>query len=156
MASSDQKIKVIHVRQLLVQLIAGLYILLFLYTATSKLADYSNFQLQMSKSPFITNYSAILVWLVPIAEIGIALLLIFPKTILLGLYSSFSLMVLFTLYVFGILHFSQEIPCSCGGIVSAMSWQQHLVFNCVFVVLAVLAIVLQTNSRPITDLKKSS
>lgn len=133
-------------RQLIVQVIAGLFILLFLYTATSKLADHQTFQLQMSKSPFITNYANLLVWLVPVVEIGVALLLMFPKTILQGLFASFGLMTLFTLYVFGILHFSQEIPCSCGGIVSAMSWQQHLVFNCVLVVLSIIAIVLQNDS----------
>lgn len=139
----------------LVQLVIGMYILLFLYTATSKLADYDTFQIQMSKSPFITGYAATLVWLVPGLEIGIALLLMFPATKVFGLYGSFCLMSLFTIYVFGILHFSQEIPCSCGGIISAMSWQQHLLFNVFFVLLAVIAIVFQTDNSKKTDLSEA-
>jgi len=139
-----------------VQITAALFILLFLYTATSKLADYHSFQLQMSKSPFITNYANLLVWLVPMVEIGTAALLMFPKTVLPGLFASFGLMAFFSLYVFGILYFSQEIPCSCGGIISSMSWEQHLGFNCVFVVLAIIAIVLQSHPVKLTDLEKSS
>ncbi|MBE9601865.1 MauE/DoxX family redox-associated membrane protein [Pedobacter sp. MC2016-24] len=156
MIRSDQKNRVLSVRHLFVQTVASLYILLFLYAATSKLADFGTFQLQMRKSPFITAYAAVLAWLVPMVEIGIAVLLIFPKTILPGLFASFGLMTLFSLYIFGILHFSQEIPCNCGGIISAMSWDQHLAFNCVFLLLAIIAIVLKSDPVKITDLKKSS
>jgi len=49
--------------------------------------------------------------------------------------------------VLAILSFSKELPCSCGGVLQEMSWQQHLVFNIVFTLLALLAAILERKRR---------
>jgi methylamine utilization protein MauE len=67
-----------------------------------------------------------------------------PKTRLLGLYASFSLMTMFTAYIIAILRFSEFIPCSCGGVLSHMSWIQHLWFNVAFIFFALTGIILQS------------
>ena len=131
-------------KRVLVDIICYLFVLLFLYAATSKLLDYSKFQLQMGKSPIITDFANILVWLVPGVEIVISIMLIMDRTRMLGLFAAFTLMVLFTGYIYAILNYSDTIPCSCGGVLEKMSWSQHLIFNCVFVALAVVGILLQT------------
>ncbi|MEJ0031509.1 MAG: MauE/DoxX family redox-associated membrane protein [Bacteroidota bacterium] len=38
-------------------------------------------------------------------------------------------MVMFTAYIVVITRFSEYTPCSCGGVLEKMSWDQHLVFN---------------------------
>ncbi|WP_316837884.1 MauE/DoxX family redox-associated membrane protein [Pedobacter nutrimenti] len=131
-------------RGVIVEVISGLFFLLFLYAATSKLMDYDKFQIQIGKSPILTDFAGVLVWLVPAVEIGVCLLLIFPRTIMLGLYGCLLLMAMFTAYIIAILNFSDSIPCSCGGVLAAMSWEQHLVFNVVFLVLAIVGILLQS------------
>ena len=60
-----------------------------------------------------------------------------------GLYAAFSLMAMFTVYIYIVVHYSSFVPCSCGGILEKMSWDAHLVFNLVFVLLAALALLLQ-------------
>lgn len=130
-------------KQMFIDAIAALFVLLFLYTATSKLAEYDKSLLQMSKSPIITDYAYFLVWLVPTIEIIIAILLMLPKTIMAGLYAAFTMMTLFTVYIIAILNFSDSIPCSCGGVLAAMDWNQHLIFNIVFIILAITGIILQ-------------
>mgnify|MGYP001346109640 CR=1 FL=1 len=40
------------------------------------------------------------------------------------------------------LHYSFYVPCSCGGVLLQMSWQQHLVFNIVASLLALAGITL--------------
>jgi uncharacterized membrane protein YphA (DoxX/SURF4 family) len=125
---------------IIVDVIAGLFVLLFLYTASSKLLDYQNTELGMSKSPIITDFAPILVWLVPAIEIVISILLLIPKTTLTGLYASFMLMVIFTAYIFFILNYSSFIPCSCGGIIAALSWSQHLIVNIVFIIMALIGV----------------
>ncbi|SMC97113.1 DoxX family protein [Pedobacter africanus] len=137
-------------KQVLVDIIIYLYVALFFYTATSKLMDYDKSELQMSKSPIITDYSHILVWLVPVTEIIIGLLLVIPKTVLNGLYAALMLMVLFTVYIYSILNFSSYVPCSCGGVLQNMSWQQHFIFNVVFIVFAIVGIYLKLHIRKTT------
>lgn len=120
------------------------FFLLFLYAASSKLLDYEKSELQMSKSPIITDFAFILVWLVPSTEIIIAIMLVIPRTTMLGLYATLGLMSMFTAYIIAILYFTDSIPCSCGGVLEKMSWDQHLIFNIFFMILSVTAILIQT------------
>lgn len=127
----------------IIDVISYLYILLFLYAATSKLVEYDKFQLQISKSPIITDFAQILVWMVPALEIMISIMLLVKRTLMLGLYAAFALMCLFTAYIYAILNFTDSIPCSCGGVLEKLGWAEHLIFNIGFMVLALTGILLQ-------------
>lgn len=60
---------------------------------------------------------------------------------------------MFTAYIVIILHFSYFVPCSCGGILEKLGWTEHLIFNVVFVLLAIVAILLQAmNNRILIQL----
>jgi len=134
-------------KRVIVDVICYLYVLLFLYTATSKLINYGISESQMEQSPIISDYASTLVWLVPVIEISIALIIIIPRTKLLGLYAALLLMLVFTAYIYVILNYSSSIPCSCGGIVQNLTWNQHFFLNISFVGLAVLAIFANKNHR---------
>lgn len=126
--------------------IAGiLYVVLFVYAATSKFFDFHNFQVQLGQSPVLTAYADWVSWGIPLVELIIASLFIFPKYVLLAFYGSFSLMIMFTTYIIVILNFSDFIPCSCGGVLEKMSWTDHVIFNCVFIVIAVAGIKFSNN-----------
>src|SRR5688572_29656190 len=71
------------------EVISSLLIILFIYTALSKLSGYNTFTIQLSKSPFITSYARSIAWSLPAGEILISLLLVFKRTRLIGLYASF-------------------------------------------------------------------
>ncbi|RFM34758.1 MauE/DoxX family redox-associated membrane protein [Chitinophaga silvisoli] len=121
----------------------NLLVMLFLYTAISKLLNYSETVLQMEKSPFITQYAYLLSWGMPVLEIIIAILLIVDKTRLYGFYASLFLMVLFTAYVFAMMHYSYYLPCSCGGILSLLTWTQHLWVNVFFIFVALTGTIFE-------------
>jgi hypothetical protein len=38
-------------------------------------------------------------------------------------------MLLFTVYLAWMIQFAAHLPCNCGGVISSMSWKQHIVFN---------------------------
>jgi uncharacterized membrane protein YphA (DoxX/SURF4 family) len=118
---------------------------LFVYASVSKLLDFENFQIQLGQSPLLSAFAGWVSWGVPIVEIVIALLLLVPKFRLVGLFAAFSLMVMFTSYIFIILNYSSFVPCSCGGILEKMGWTEHLLFNIGFVILALIGILLQKN-----------
>ncbi len=130
-------------KSIIIEIISSLLIILFIYTALSKLSNYNNFTAQLSKSPFITSYATSIAWSIPAVEIAISLLLVFSKTRLLGLYASFFLMSLFTAYLIIMLNFSYYIPCSCGGVLQYLSWNEHIVFNSFFIVIAGTGVLLK-------------
>ncbi|MBO9202955.1 MULTISPECIES: MauE/DoxX family redox-associated membrane protein [Niastella] len=132
-------------KNMIVEIICSLLIILFIYSSLSKLSAYERFSVQLSKSPFITSYYKLVAWSIPGAEIVIAFLLAIKRTRLIGLYAAFFLMSLFTAYLLIMLNFSYYIPCSCGGVLEYLSWEQHIVFNGFFIVIAGAGVLLISN-----------
>jgi putative oxidoreductase len=131
-------------KQVMIECVAALLIVLFLYASLSKFLDFKTFIGEMNNQPMPNSWTPFLVWFIPCSEVAIALALLFEYTRLLGLYASLVLMALFTLYtLFILLRFFSYIPCSCGGVIKNLTWGQHLVFNLFFVALSVFGITLQ-------------
>ena len=131
----------------IVEIISSLLIILFIYTSLSKLSAYDNFTAQLSKSPFITSYANSIAWSIPAVEILISLSLVITRTRLIGLYASFFLMSLFTAYLIIMLNFSYYIPCSCGGVLQYLSWNEHIIFNAFFIIIAGAGVLIKQNSK---------
>lgn len=136
-------------RKLIAEIIGGLFILLFLYTALSKLSEISVFRLVLRSSPLIAGYANIISISIPASEILISVLLFIPGTRRWGLYASFVLMLVFTFYLAYMITSTPELPCSCGGAISKMSWKQHLLFNIAFTLLALAGIWLNRERQRI-------
>lgn len=134
-------------KKLAIEGITALLILLFLYTALSKLLNLQAFRGQLMLQPFPAGWDTVLLWALPLTELLACTLLFFPRTRLQGLYLATLLMSVFTLYVALILTRAfGYIPCSCGGVLERMDWETHLVFNVVFLALAITATILYKRS----------
>jgi hypothetical protein len=130
-----------------IQIICALLVFLFVYAAASKLFDYTLFKMQLKNSQLIASYAGTIAWLLPIAELTIVVALTVTYTRLYGLYASLFLLLLFTFYITVMLLSGVNLPCSCGGIIRELSWQQHFVFNLLFIALSIAGIVLQRTKR---------
>jgi hypothetical protein len=122
---------------------SSLLILLFVYTAVSKLIDFRNFQVVLSRSSLIGKSASLIAWLLPFVELAAAALLFLPATRLRGLFSSFILMLVFTVYIALMLLNSEKLPCSCGGVLGSLSWKEHLLFNIFFTLIALTGWLLE-------------
>ena len=131
----------------IVEIISLLLIFLFVYAAASKMLDYEKFRVQLGQSPMLTSFAGLVAWMVPSIEAIISVLLAIPGLRLTGLYASFSLMTMFTAYIIAITKFSEFVPCSCGGVLQSMSWNQHLFLNLIFVLLALAGILLHSTEQ---------
>jgi len=127
--------------------VSYLYVLLFTYAAVSKLLDYENFQVQLGQSPLLSAFAQWLPIAVLLVEFLLAVLLAFPPFRFKALISAYSLMTMFTVYIYLILNYSAFIPCSCGGVLEKMGWNEHLAFNIAFMVLAAVATIWLPDSR---------
>lgn len=124
-----------------IEAVSLFYILLFVYAAISKVLEFENFQAQLGQSSIIGAYAGIVSYSIIIIELLVSVMLVIPSFKLRGLYSSFILMSLFTVYIFIILNFTSNIPCSCGGILEKMTWKVHLIFNIISLILAGLSLL---------------
>lgn len=129
------------------EIIAALFILLFVYTATSKLFSHQAFVVTLNRSPLIAFAGNFLSWAIPAIEILIATLLFVPRFRRTGLIASFILMTMFTIYIAYMLATSSHLPCSCGGVISKLSWPQHLWLNVLLVTLAATALFLNNRLK---------
>jgi len=131
-------------RQVLIECIAALLIMLFLYASLSKFLDFGTFTGEMNNQPLPNSWTPFLIWFIPCSEIAICVALMIEPTRLAGFYASLVLMGLFTIYTGIILfHFFSYVPCSCGGVIKRLTWKQHLVFNLFFVALSICGVILQ-------------
>lgn len=108
------------IKYLIVTSISYITTLLFIYAATSKVIDFENFQVQIGQSPMLSAFASYLAYAVPLVELGISILLINSRWRTMGLVLSFSLMVMFTAYIYIILNYSSFVPCSCGGLLEEL------------------------------------
>lgn len=131
----------------IVHIVSAVFIFLFVYTAVNKLIELGAFKTVLAKSPLFSNYAAIIAWVIPFAELAIAGLLLFPRTLLVGLYAFSGLMSLFSLYIGYMIFFTPHLPCSCGGVLKQLSWREHLAFNICFVVVSVVLVYLERSNH---------
>lgn len=129
-------------RTRIIDLAVYLFIILFMYTAASKLFTIKSFAATLAKSPLIGDYDLLVAWAVPLIEMGITFLLIMPFTRKAGMTASLSLMVTFTVYLLYMVLSEHKLPCHCGGAISNMTWQQHIWFNVLLIILAASSLVL--------------
>lgn len=122
------------------QAAAAWFILLFVYTGVTKLLSLASFQKVLSDSSLLRHFSVFVSWSLPLAELVVAALLLFPATRKAGLYVSLVLVLLFTAYIGWMLLYAPHLPCSCGGVISALNWKQHFFFNLFCIALAIAGI----------------
>lgn len=129
----------------------ALLVLLFVYAGLSKvipLWHFDQFRHDMNNQPFPKWFTGFLSYALPITELGIAVCLIPNRSRRVGLWLSAVFMSLFTLYAALILlHMFPYVPCGCGGIISHLSWSQHLIFNSIFTGIATTGIILLKSSH---------
>jgi hypothetical protein len=137
----------------IVEVISMLFIILFAYAGLTKLLEGHRFYDTIRNSPILggETLASLASWTVPLAELAVALLLVRSRTRLIGLYGAMAMMLLFTGYTMAIVFFAPYRPCSCGGVISLLSWEQHLALNILLLLLAVLIIVLSLKEQRIID-----
>ncbi|WP_316812912.1 MauE/DoxX family redox-associated membrane protein [Pedobacter heparinus] len=115
---------------------------LLLYAAGLKLWGYTIAKAGFEFYPFVKDYHAMLFWTLMVLQIGIVCLLVFNRTRLMGLYSTFILLASLSTYLYVMLHYAEQVPCYCTGIIPGLSWEGHLWFTVSFTILAGINIVL--------------
>jgi len=134
-------------RVAIIETITILFMALFGLTAIDKLTHFTRFHTELGKSPFLMPYQDAVAWGTPIVELVVTALLGFRRSRQLGFYLSVFLMSLFSGYIYLLLQYSYYTPCLCSAALESLNWEQHLVFNFVFLGLAILGVVLNKSQQ---------
>jgi hypothetical protein len=132
-------------KQIILDVIVFLLMLLFIYAAVFKLLDFKNFTQYIGIYSVFGEYiSGTMAIAIPLTELCVAALLFMPRFRLLGLYASLVLMLGFTAYIgyYTLLNITKR-PCACGGILNSMGWTEHFIFNIAFSLMAAAGILLK-------------
>lgn len=129
-------------------IISALFIFLFLYTAFKKSLDILPTVRVLNKTPFLDKISLPIAWAIVVMECLTAILLFIRKTKKIGFYFSLLLMSAFTIYIIFMKALVVKLPCSCGGIISSLTWTQHLFLNILLVGLAIIGLLLSSKKTP--------
>ena len=134
-----------------IETITALLILLFAYTALSKLLNLRAFSIALEAVPILKKNVAIISWLLPVSELLIVLLLLLPATRTAGLYVSLIALTIFTGYLIYMVLFLSELPRSCGGALNSLSWKQHIIFNLCFLIMNIGVLKVKNRAFPMTN-----
>ncbi|RKR84122.1 methylamine utilization protein MauE [Mucilaginibacter gracilis] len=127
-----------------------LLILLFAYTAFSKLMDFTEFSGQMYRQQLPAWAARILIYSLPGIELLTVALLCHPGYRKAGLFLSAILMTVFTVYIgLALAGAFPQKPCSCGGVFRHMGWKNHFLFNLFFLLLTFTGLYLTYRERRI-------
>lgn len=117
-----------------------LLILLWSSTGLSKFLEHTEFAKQVT-TILGEDMSKPISIAIPSLELVAAVTISFQKTRTFGLYLSLVLMAAFTAYVILVITgYFGPAPCTCGGIITALSWKQHLAVNIIFLLITLCSL----------------
>ncbi|MGV6945467.1 MauE/DoxX family redox-associated membrane protein [Sphingobacterium kyonggiense] len=126
----------------IIDFVSYAFILLWGYASITKLYNWKLSRTEMHMQIFPAWIGDILFWFIPLLELFLVLVLLDRKRVTMGLKLSTLLIALFTFYLLiGVTGFFGE-PCICAGILKGKSVTYHIVFNMVFVIFGIIALVL--------------
>lgn len=126
------------------------FIVLLMYAGLTKLLEVDLFYDNLYNSPLLPKSESllfILTWAIPLIEIMIAIALCFKDFNTQALISIISLLAVYSIYIAAILWLAPYQPCSCGGVISALSWKGHFVLNISSIVLALSCLWMNIKTR---------
>jgi uncharacterized membrane protein YphA (DoxX/SURF4 family) len=135
-------------KSLILEIAGGLIILLFAYASISKILNFPHFINEINNQPLPNEWTPFLVYAIPTLEIIIVVMLVVPPWRTWGFIMSAIFMSIFTVYASVILlHGFSYVPCSCGGVIEHLSWQQHLILNIGYLLLSILGCLLSITEK---------
>ncbi|WP_343669711.1 MauE/DoxX family redox-associated membrane protein [Chitinophaga sp.] len=140
-------------KKLLIEIIASLLVILFLYTGLNKLFEHATFRYQLSISPWplLAAWSGIVSWALPIGEVLLAAMFLITAFRMTAFIASAILFAGFLVYLGILLSSGSHLPCTCGGIISSMSWNAHVWFDAACLLLCIAGIYLVHNTYRILN-----
>jgi len=107
---------------------------LFAYSAGAKICDFPAYRSRMEDLPLPGRIAQPLAFLLPLVEILVVVLLVVPRLRIAGVFSSVSMLTIFSLYLLYLTQYP-VVSCACGGLLEQIGTGWHLALNTGFILL---------------------
>jgi uncharacterized membrane protein YphA (DoxX/SURF4 family) len=126
------------------------FILIFLwtYTGLDKLIRFEQSRKAFHNQTFPAELAEILSYAVPIAEILLAILLVWSISRWWGYLGSLLLLTVFLSYV-GLIWVGAfpRVPCNCAGLLDSMGWDAHMILNLSLMILSIAGLWMEGRAK---------
>lgn len=129
------------IKNIISELIIFILILVWAYTFASKIFDFDTFDRQIKGAYLLSAGGPVLPYILQAVHLGIVILLLKKNWRRLGLFASFSVLILYTAYLIYILKFAPSIPCSCIAVLKGMNWNEQLYFNFIALSINIIGLI---------------
>jgi putative oxidoreductase len=123
------------------EVISAVLILIYVYAAVNQVQHIRFLQFVLLVSLSIGNKFSFLAWVIPLLQLTVVGLLLFPKFRYWGFLSTVFLMTALGIYTTYMAKSFSRLPCPCGSLLSSIGWLSHLVLNIVLLLTALLGIL---------------
>jgi uncharacterized membrane protein YphA (DoxX/SURF4 family) len=125
--------------------ITSILILVWAYTGLDKLVRFEGSRKAFHNQTFPSELAEVLTYITPVAELLLALLLLFSVSRWWGYLGSILLLSVFTTYV-GLIWVGAfpRVPCNCAGLIDSMGWAAHFWMNLGLIGISVLGLKLES------------
>ncbi|WP_100630306.1 MauE/DoxX family redox-associated membrane protein [Algoriphagus formosus] len=122
--------------------------LLWTYTGLDKLIRFEQSRKAFHNQTFPAELAEILSYAVPLAELLLAILLVFQITRWWGYLGSILLLTVFITYV-GLIWVGAfpRVPCNCAGLIDSMGWTAHMILNLNLLILAIVGLWIESKKE---------
>src|SRR5258707_6534158 len=136
-------------KKILVEVICLVLVLNFFYEGIYKLANLDDYHFWLGREPFLGPVAGILTYSIPIGEILLSLLFLFPATRLIALYSSLIGLILFILWIMSGYLFSHLLFWPHHALWQKPTWMQKMLISLGICWMSFMAIVLSRTGWPV-------
>lgn len=125
-----------------IEVIASLLIVLFLYAAATQVVSHPAFQSQINRNLSNAALSGIIAWLIPAIQLAMVLLLWRPATRLAAFSCAMAIVSCYTVYLIMMLPAAYKSFCNCGELWRQARLEVNILVNLAIILLAATAIIL--------------
>ena len=145
-------------RKIIVEVICFVLLMFWFYEGVYKVAYWGSFSFYMRHAPLLGPVWQVLAYGIPLAEISLALMFLFPKQKLRALYISIGILMLFVLWVMTWNMFTGRLFWPYHALWERPTWMQKMLVSLGLCWIAFVAAILLTHKYKSTyqNLAKSS
>ncbi len=131
----------------IIEFISILLVVHFSFTAIEQLVNHNVLRLLLEKAPVMGPVAEQASWIFPFLQFTVVFLLLFRRTRLAGLFCSFIITGMVTIYIIATINTGETQTSKYIGLWKGLSLKNHIILNIIGILLSGLAIILSGGLR---------
>ena len=124
-------------------LTAALLVVTFSTAVVSKMFGFTAFRYNLGETSGLKDWAELLSYFLLSLYLSAIILLCVNRLRMTGFYLSFTLLLIYSVYIGILFSTNQAMPCTCIGILDKFTWKQNLIFSVVMLIIISITVLMQ-------------